>query len=409
MTTKKHSRPRNPSATAEDTQNTTQDDDAATQQSALPPAQGAGELISVLLLSAKRAAQRAGHQVSRWEEVLTGSYKATYGLAVTRILLGLTGLGLLLTNFRSRHYSFGVGSAWNGELNEPVSDFPNIWLFSLYHQVADTPWLFTLLYIGLAGVAVVIMLGWRTRIVLPIYLVLWVSFIEVNDAVGDQGDNAYRMFLFAMVFTNSSMRWSLDARRKARLNKPESALAHQWQWVPITAHNLALVVLAFQVCAIYVAGGLYKAGGDPWKHGYAIYDPLQTAQFGTWPVLSDLMTTWGPAVVAMTWGSMLFQIAFPFLLFNRYTKIIALLGILSFHIAIGVLMGLPWFSLTMIAVDAIFIRDRSYRKLGRGLSFVKRSLQAPQPGRNDDAEREKGSTDGFSTTAQRQSERASLT
>lgn len=337
---------------------------------------GPGALVTAILASLGRAFSRAGAQISRWEDMLSGSYKATYGIAVTRILIGLTGLGLLLTNFRSRHYTFGVGSAWNGELEDPISSFPHIWLFSLYHQVASTPWLFTMLYLGLAALAVVIILGWRTRFVLPVYLVLWVSFIEVNDSVGDQGDNAYRMFLIAMIFTNSSMRWSLDARRHARSNKPESAVVERWRWAPITAHNLALVVLAFQVCAIYVAGGLYKAGGDPWAHGYAIYDPLQTAQFGTWPVLSDLLTTWGPMVVVMTWGSMMFQIAFPFLLFNRYTKIIALLGILSFHLAIALLMGLPWFSLTMIAVDAIFIRDRSYRKLGRGLSFVKHSLQS---------------------------------
>lgn len=79
-----------------------------------------------------------------------------------------------------------------------------------------------------------------------------------------------------MLFTNSSMRWSLDARRRERSGQEPTALAQRWQLAPITAHNLALVVLAFQVCAIYVAGGLYKAGGDPSAHGWAIYDPLQT-------------------------------------------------------------------------------------------------------------------------------------
>lgn len=340
------------------------------------PVDGAGGLLTVLLQSLRSLFDRVGAQFSRWEDLLTGSYKATYGIAVTRILMGLTGLGLLVTNFRSRHYSFGVGSAWNGEIEQPVSDFPQIWLFSLFHQAAATPWLFTLLYVGLAILAVVVMLGWRTRFVLPFYFIFWISFIEMNDAVGDQGDNAYRMFLLAMLFTNSSMRWSLDARRRKKSGKQPSAAAQRWQWAPITAHNLALVVLAFQVCAIYVAGGLYKAGGDPWAHGWAIYDPLQTAQFGTWPVLSNLLTTWGPMVVVVTWTSLMFQIAFPFLLFNRYTKIIALVGILAFHVGIGVLMGLPWFSLTMIAVDAIFIRDRSYQKLGRWLGFVRWSLRS---------------------------------
>lgn len=225
--------------------------------------------------------QRTGWQVRRLEDLLTENYRATYGIAVTRILLGLTGLGLLLTNFRSRHYTFGVGSAWNGEIDEPISDFPQMPLYSVFHQAAATPWLFTLLYIGLACVAVLVVLGWRTRIVMPVYLVYWVSFIEINDAVGDQGDNAYRIFLLAMVFTHSSLRFSLDARRARRRGKGRPSTDSAGHWALVKVHNLALIVLAFQVCAIYVAGGLYKAGGDPWAQGYAIYDPLQTAQFGT--------------------------------------------------------------------------------------------------------------------------------
>ncbi|WP_319020875.1 HTTM domain-containing protein [Brevibacterium sp. FME37] len=303
------------------------------------------------------------------EEMLTGRFHATYGLAVTRILIGFTGLGLLLTNFNARHYAFGVGSAWNGEIAEPKSDFPNIWLFSLFHRAVTNPPLFTAMILGLAILAVVIILGWRTRIVLPFYLVLWVSYIELNDGAGDQGDNAYRMFMIAMLFADTTRRWSLDARRKKKQNLkfPETD-GGSFRWVLIMANNLAIVVLAFQVCAIYMSGGLYKAGGAAWQHGFAVYNPLHTQQFGTWPVLSDLMTAWGPMVVAISWGSVLFQCAFPFMLFNRYTRIVGLVGILSFHLGIALLMGLPWFSLTMIAVDAIFIRDRSFEKVHRLVS-----------------------------------------
>lgn len=297
------------------------------------------------------------------EEMLTGSYRATYGLAVTRILIGITGLGLILTNFNARHYAFGVGAAWNGEIAAPKSDFPNIWLFSLFHRVVTVPPLFTAMMIGLAILAIVIALGWRTRIILPFYLVLWVSFIELNDGAGDQGDNAYRMFMVALLFADTTRRWSLDARRRRRNPEFPESDGGQWRWALIMANNLAIVVLTFQVCAIYMSGGLYKAGGTAWQHGFAVYNPLHTQQFGTWPVLSDLVTAWGPLVVAISWGSILFQCAFPFMLFNRYTRIVGLLGILSFHLGIALLMGLPWFSLTMIAVDAIFIRDRSFVKL----------------------------------------------
>lgn len=336
------------------------------------------EVFAMLGRGVRSIRSRVRRFLSASEELLSGRYLATYGIAVTRILLGITGLGLLLTNFGGRHYIFGVGGAWSGELAEPVSDFPSIWLFSAFHRAASSPTLLTILMIALGGVAVLVVLGWRTRIVLPIYFVGWVSFIELNDVAGDQGDNAYRMFLIAMLFTNSSMRWSLDERRRLRQNRPEPG-SRPWSWMPIAAHNLALLVLAFQVCAIYVSGGLYKAGGVPWQQGYAIYNPLHTAQFGTWPVLSDLVTAWAPGLAAMTIGSLIFQIAFPFLLFNRWTRIIALLAILSFHLGIALLMGLPWFSLTMIAVDAIFIRDRSYRRLGRVARRL-RSAARPEPG-----------------------------
>ncbi|HLR43703.1 MAG TPA: HTTM domain-containing protein, partial [Brevibacterium sp.] len=81
------------------------------------------------------------------ENWLLDQKHAQYGLAVTRIVIGFVGIGLLLTNFNARLYTFGEGSAWNGELAQPISDFPNIWLFSLFHTVADNPALFTLFYI----------------------------------------------------------------------------------------------------------------------------------------------------------------------------------------------------------------------------------------------------------------------
>lgn len=303
----------------------------------------------------------------KFENILTNRYHATYGLAITRILIGLTGLGLILTNFNSRHYSFGVGSAWNSEIVDPKSDFVKIPLFSMFHNSLTNPALFTALIIGLAILAVVIMIGWKTRFILPVYFIYWVGFIELNDNAGDQGDNAYRIFMIALMFADTTRRLSLDAyfKKKKMMSQPLTNLKkYNNEWIAIMSNNIAIVVLAFQVCCIYMSGGLYKAGGEAWKQGFAIYNPLQTQQFGTFPILSDLLTTWGPAVAIISWGSILFQCAFPFLLLRRESRVIGLLGILSFHIGIAVLMGLPWFSLTMIAVDAIFISDRSFKKAG---------------------------------------------
>lgn len=295
-----------------------------------------------------------------WTEAWLLDNKASlYGIAITRILIGLTGVGLLLTNFSTRLYAFGSGSAWNGEGAEPVSDFPKIWIFSWFHRVAYDDVLLTTLYLVLLALAIMFTIGWRFKIVLPIYFVLWVSFIEMNDALGDQGDNMYRIVLFLLLFADPAARWSLDARRRAK-NDFRTILPRE---ISNLLHNLALVALTAQVIFVYASGGLYKAGGDPWSGGYAVYNPLMTERFGTWPVLSELLTAWGPAVTIISWGSIILQIAFPFMLLTRPTRVIALFGIMSFHIGIGVLMGLPWFSLAMIGIDFIFIRDRTWKRM----------------------------------------------
>ncbi|MGO1543834.1 MAG: HTTM domain-containing protein [Gulosibacter sp.] len=321
--------------------------------------------ITSLLKGAGRLFSTGYAIVENW---LIDSKKATYGLAVTRILLGLSAVGLLISNWRTRLYSFGSGSLWNGEGIEPKSDFPSIWLFSAFHHAMPNDLLYSLLYLLLLALAIAFMLGWRTRIVHPIFLVLWVSFIEANDMLGDQGDNMYRIALFFMLFANSSMRWSLDARRREKKRGPDENNPPTTEWGQVTniAHNLVLVILTAQVTFVYVSGALYKAGGDPWAGGYAVYNPLMTDQFGTWPWLSELATAWGPMVTVATWGSIIMQLAFPFMLLTRPTRIIGLASILTFHIAIAVLMGLPWFSLAMIAIDSIFVRDRTWKAMATG-------------------------------------------
>ncbi len=333
-------------------------------------------LIIGLVRVVRRLAQRGGGFAEHW---LMDAKRARYGIAVTRMLLGATGIGLLLANFGTRLYTFGSGYAWSGETAEPVSALPQVWLFSLFHLVQLNDVIFTLGYVILFLLAVAVLLGWRTKLTLPIFFIAWVSFIELNDSASDQGDNMFRIALLSLIFADSASRWSLDSRRRARVEVDPQAnwLVRVWQgerllpeWLTNVLHNLVLVSMTFHVCIVYASGALYKAGGEPWQEGYAIYNPLHVARFGPWPELSELLTTWAPMVTVISWSSIIIQMCFPMMLLNRISRVIGLVGILSFHIGIAVLMGLPWFSLAMIAIDSIFIRDVSWRRMA---AFVKRA------------------------------------
>lgn len=326
-----------------------------------------------------------------WTEAwLLDSKKSLYGLAVTRIVFGVTGFGLLFFNFSTRLYSFGPGSVWNGEAAAAKSDFPKIWIFSVFHDAITNGAVYTFLYLVLMFVAVLFTIGWRFKFVLPVYFVLWVSFIEANDMLGDQGDNMYRIALLFLFFADPAARLSLDARRRRKFagtfTESTPWIVRKWRGeglfdsqISNLFHNLTLIVLTAQVCFVYVSGALYKAGGTPWSTGYAIYNPLMTDRFGTWPELSQLFTYWAPMVAIISWSSIIIQMSFPLMLLTRPTRILALFGILSFHIGIAVLMGLPWFSLTMIAIDSIFIRDRTWKNVGNRIRTKYRESMGKQP------------------------------
>lgn len=299
------------------------------------------------------------------ENWIVGAKHAVYGLAIGRILIGFMVVGMAISNFSTRLYSFGPGVAWSGQLAYPTSSFATIWPFSMVTHGATDDVSVTVMFLALIACGVLFGIGYHTKLVMIPLFILWVGLLNIDLYVQDQSDNLTRMVMVVLFFTAPAEKWSLDAWRRKKYARTEGSIALRWwrfqpvapAWWSNTFHNFGIVVIGAQLCMIYASGGLFKAGGLPWQNGTAIYAPIHTQQFGTWPILSDLMTTWGPMVALGTVGTVLVQVSFPLLLLRRGTRIFGLIVILGFHIAIAVLMGLPWFSLSMVALDAIFVRD----------------------------------------------------
>ncbi len=69
-------------------------------------------------------------------------------------------------------------------------------------------------------------------------------------------------------------------------------------------------------------------------------------------------------VMLITYGTVAVQVAFPFTLFNRRVKNVLLAAMMAEHAVIAVVLGLPFFSLAMIAADAVFLPTSFLRRLG---------------------------------------------
>ena len=82
--------------------------------------------------------------------------------------------------------------------------------------------------------------------------------------------------------------------------------------------------------------------GERWHSGTAIYYILQVEQYSL-NLIPEFLLKNSFFIVLATYASVLIKIAFPFSLFNRYTKYIVIIGIVGFHLGILVEMGLVTF------------------------------------------------------------------
>ncbi|MFI1014592.1 HTTM domain-containing protein [Streptomyces sp. NPDC020965] len=151
-------------------------------------------------------------------------------------------------------------------------------------------------------------------------------------------------------------------------------------------HNAGLLVIMAEVCLIYATAGWYKIQGSRWQDGTALYYPLHLDYFTPWPALSDLLASGGVMVMVLTYGTVIVQVAFPFTLFNRRVKNVLLVIMILEHAGIALLLGLPFFSLAMIAADAVFLPTAFLVWLGATTGRGGRRLFSRGRGTTDGAE-----------------------
>ncbi|MDF4251777.1 HTTM domain-containing protein [Streptomyces sp. WMMB303] len=152
-------------------------------------------------------------------------------------------------------------------------------------------------------------------------------------------------------------------------------------------HNGVLLVIMIEVCLVYSTAGWFKIQGTRWQDGTAVYYPMNLDYFTPWPDLSHLLAANGIMVFLVTYGTVATQVAFPFTLLNRRAKNVLLAFMIAEHLSIAVLLGLPFFSLAMIAADAVFLPTVFLIWLGRSTTALGGRARGLLPGRGRRAPR----------------------
>lgn len=271
----------------------------------------------------------------------------TIGLAILRLGLGFAGLMLYAEHLREAGFLWGTNGVLPYSAFAAAGHAPS--LFSISHAPAFEAGV----YLFGAAVSGAFLLGWRTRLMTPLFWLCMWSLYARNPYLMDGGDNLLELVAFYMIFADCGARLSLDAlARRRRAPNAWSAMLH----------NYAALAIMLQLCLLYFTSGFFKAQGHVWQDGTAIYYILRSAEFNL-SALGALFWRNAAVVTTLTWGTVIFELAWPFLIWGRRSRFAMVGGAVLLHAMIGYLMGLAWFSFIMIVVQAMAIDDSQYRRM----------------------------------------------
>lgn len=297
------------------------------------------------------------------EEKLS-EFSRARGLAFMRIAIGANALFFL--------YLQRVGQArfiWGHDGAQPWPLFHAYMIanstFSLYSLAKTDASAAALFGVG-ALVTIAFTLGICTRLTTVLFYLFTWSLYQRDALLLTGGDNLLYLIAFFMIFADCGRVCSIDATiglRRWRNSKYLSLI-----------HNFAVTAIMIQICLLYFTSAFYKMQGFVWQDGTAIYYIMNVGEFRLDPWLSHVYNN-ASLVTMLTYGTFVFQSAFPFAVFNKTLKWIVLPVALSFHLAIAYCMDLVSFSLVMLGAELIFFSDGEYVQIGAIASGMWRRIR----------------------------------
>ena len=241
-------------------------------------------------------------------------------------------------------------------------------LFSLY-ALNDSLIYFDIVFHLGAIFAFLYTIGFGGKITGLFNYIFTFSLIQVSHFLSDGGDNLLYLFLFYLLFANTTAYFSIKSSKFKKIFKLErDSLLYKIQMI---FHNFSIIACIIQVCILYMSSGLYQVMGEMWNSGTAIYYILQVDVFSN-PLIREIFLDNDYLLTFTAYAAIIVKLAFPFLLFSKKTKYIAVMLMVSFHLGIGIAMGLVTFSLIMILADLLMISDREYNQF---FTFISRKLR----------------------------------
>ncbi len=163
--------------------------------------------------------------------------------------------------------------------------------------------------------ALLLIIGWQTRLAALVAFAMSLSFYNTNFHLHNSGDRIRHFLLLLLIFAPSDAVW--NARRRA------SATGE-----PVFVSAWPARLMLIQMCLMYFMNGFYKLQGRMWWDGTVMHYVCYDYAWARWSAVAAPL--W--VIQALSWGTLAWEVGFPLWVMLRWTRTLALLLGVLFHL-----------------------------------------------------------------------------
>jgi len=285
--------------------------------------------------------------------------KSTTPLEITRMGVGAAML-LHYALASSSLFTFWGDSGWLPRaLAEQQITSP--WVQSVFFYFT-APWQWVafhaLFLFGCAALAV----GWRTTWVKWLVLIGHISYVNRNPLMNYGVDAILGCLLLILCFAPIGRALSLDRVREVRKAKRKDLAADPPAYTSPWAFACTRL-MQIQMAVVFFFSGVHKLRGDAWWSGDAVWQVFAYEEYYN-RFLLDLLASHYWLVNIATYGTILIELSYPFLIWQRRSRPYMLAAAIFLHLQFAFLMNLYFFSFIMIMGHMSFVRRKWLHTLG---------------------------------------------
>ena len=265
-------------------------------------------------------------------------------LALFRVLIALLVIGDVLS--RARNFSFYYTD--DGPVSQELAESWTGEAFSFFYYTSD-PTILGALFAVHAGVALLLLIGYKTRLMALLTFLFVISLDHHNPLVLSYADTLFRLLTFWAVFLPLGARWSVDAVHRG---EPRKSFV-----------GIASAAVMIQMVLMYFINATNKHGSSLWRDGEAAIivfgiDEMTFLLGNSMRAIPEFIQLGG-----WVWFTILFASPLLILLQGRW-RLPLLLTFMGGHLSFAITVRIGAFAYVALAGLLLFIPREFYDDVG---------------------------------------------